>query len=158
MDQQNKTSVMVLKFLLIDDDADDRDLFCEALYSIDQQIICYTAAGCRKALAKLDAQEIELPDIIFLDINMPGMDGWHCLSLLKNHEIYRQIPVIIYSTTSHMEDIERTQASGALCFFTKPSSFTNLKQVLELIIKPLKTGSLAAVAEILSFTPESYRP
>ena len=136
---------MVAKFLLVDDDPDDRDLFCEALLEIDPKIVCYAASGGRNALANLKTGAISLPDIIFLDINMPGMNGWQILSFLKEDEESKDIPVIMYSTSSHPEDVEKAHSFGALCMFTKPPSFAELKKCLELVLGHLVNGSLPAL-------------
>ena len=85
--------------MLIDDDADDRELFCEAAVELDAQIVCYTAANCKQALATLDSLKSGLPEVIFLDVSMPITNGWACLRLLKEHNVYSKIPVIMYSTS-----------------------------------------------------------
>src|SRR5882757_6709540 len=94
-----------LTFLLADDDADDKTLFCEALAEIDPGIVCHTAADGKEALAILSRRQSRKPDIIFLDINMPVMDGWQCLGKLKENSEHRNIPVIMYSTSSYQRDI-----------------------------------------------------
>jgi CheY-like chemotaxis protein len=136
---------MAQKVLLIDDDADDRALFCEAIEEIDPKINCNTATDGRKALSKLNNREIELPDIIFLDINMPGITGWECLVKLKEHEAYKNIPVIMYSTSSNDADINKANRLGALCFFSKPSNFKSLKASLEIVIQNFKNNSLSSI-------------
>lgn len=136
---------MVKKFLIVDDDTDDREMFCEALQDVTPDSICYSAPNGRKAIMALDNREFEIPDLIFLDINMPVMNGWQCLSRLKEAEAYQSIPVIMYSTSSYPEDVEKAQRSGALCFFTKPSTFKELKQSLALVVEHLNAGSLASL-------------
>src|SRR5688572_5969241 len=74
---------MVKKFLLTDDDKDDRELFSEALASIDPGIICHGAEHGRDALRILNSLDGSKPDIIFIDINMPVMNGWELLHTLK---------------------------------------------------------------------------
>lgn len=120
-------------FLLADDDADDKTLFCEALAEIDPTIVCHTASDGKEALAILSDKQINKPSIIFLDINMPVMDGWQCLGALKEHNDHRNIPVIMYSTSSYQRDIELALESGAFCFFTKPSDYRELRMILRLI-------------------------
>jgi CheY-like chemotaxis protein len=73
---------MVKRFLLIDDDSDDRELFSEALSMVEPAIICDQATDGEEGLAWLQ-QNKEEPDLIFLDINMPILNGWQLLSLLK---------------------------------------------------------------------------
>ena len=122
-----------ITFLLADDDADDKNLFCEALSEIDPGIVCHTASDGKEALAILSENQIDKPNIIFLDINMPVMDGWQCLGKLKEHTDHRDIPVIMYSTSSYQRDIELALESGAFCFFTKPSDYRELRSILRLI-------------------------
>ena len=90
------------KFLIVDDDSDDRDFFCEALGEVMPDSGCYTAINGRRALKALENKEIDLPDLIFLDINMPVMNGWQLLTKLKETESYGTIPVIIYSTSHYL--------------------------------------------------------
>lgn len=120
-------------FLLADDDMDDKELFQDALNEIDPTVICYFANDGKEVLNILEDNGKNSPHIIFLDINMPGMDGWECLALLKSNPAYRNIPVIMYSTSSHRRDIDNALDNGALCFFTKPNEYSELKNILQLI-------------------------
>ncbi len=122
--------------LLADDDIDDRELFCEALEIIDRDIICHIVADGREALNMLDRLDT-LPQLIFLDINMPVMDGWQCLKKLKENARYRNIPVIIIYTSSHQREITIAKSLDALCYFTKPHNFNELIRVLQAIVNNL---------------------
>lgn len=128
--------------LIIDDDADDREMFYEALREVIADAVCYSASNGHKALMALDDGEFGIPSLIFLDINMPVMNGWQFLSKLKGTEKYKNIPVIMYSTSSQPEDLEKAQHSGALCFFTKPSRFLELKNILALVAEHIHNNSL----------------
>src|SRR5438128_1904468 len=103
---------MTKKILLVDDDSDDREFFCEAVDEIGFDTLCFTATDGRQAIAQMDEKIIETPDLIFLDINMPIMNGWQCLSILKERQEYKSIPVIMYSTSSYTEDITKAQQLG----------------------------------------------
>ncbi|HZH96411.1 MAG TPA: response regulator [Flavisolibacter sp.] len=133
-------------FLLADDDADDTQLFCEALEDIDPSIVCYCAADGKKVMEILENKELEKPQVIFLDINMPGMNGWECLAQLKNNEAYRHIPVLIYSTSSHQKEANLALDLGALCFFTKPSDFIELKGILKVLAANMHGNLTEAVS------------
>jgi CheY-like chemotaxis protein len=74
------------------------------------------------------------PDIIFLDLNMPRMNGLEFLKAIKTHRSYKRIPVIIYTTSSNPEDIRKTKDLGATDFVTKPSDFDELYQKLITIL------------------------
>jgi CheY-like chemotaxis protein len=134
-------------FLLVEDDSDDTELFTEAIGAVDASVLCYSAADGREALAKLNAKSIGAPDLIFLDINMPGMNGWQLLNRLKSDQSYKDIPVIMYSTSSQIKDIKNASASGALCFFTKPNSFLKLKKILEVVVSCMERNALDAVCD-----------
>src|SRR5882762_9611818 len=95
---------LIIRFLLIDDDTDDRELFSEALATVDPVIVCDQATDGAEALDRLRRSELCEPDIIFLDINMPVMNGWQFLTKLKSEEKYKHIPVIVYSTSSNQKD------------------------------------------------------
>lgn len=133
-------------FLLADDDVDDVILFCEALREIDPSIQCYTAHDGKAALDLLDGGLTHLPDIIFLDINMPRMNGWQCLVKLKDSEKYQGIPVLMYSTSTNQKDADMAVDLGALCFFSKPNEFNELKKVLEVIAANLGPDLLPAIS------------
>lgn len=126
--------------LLADDDMDDTEMFCEALAEIDESIMCHCAENGSEAIKILDGLE-EAPGVIFLDLNMPVMNGWECLKQLKSDPRYKEIPVIMISTSSHKKDMDTASNLGAVCYFVKPNSFKDLKQVLKIITSNLG-GSL----------------
>jgi CheY-like chemotaxis protein len=114
------------KLLIIDDDPEDCDFFCEAVAEIDGTYKCSQAHCAEDGLSQLRNNPSELPDYIFLDLNMPGMNGKECLNELKNDRILNSIPVIIYSTSSSAADRDETLSSGASYFLTKPSEFRTI--------------------------------
>jgi CheY-like chemotaxis protein len=115
---------------LIDDDTDDLDFFCEAVTNIDPSIICMRATNSDTALKAFKLHDVPIPDMIFLDLNMPLIDGRRFLAEIKMLPPYAHIPVIIYSTSSHARDIEETQQLGASGFLTKPYSLAELVEEL----------------------------
>ena len=123
------------KIMIIDDDADDVELFCEALNEIDKNIECTCAHNGQEALKLLNKPDAPLPDYIFLDLNMPGLTGKQCLSMLKNNPRLRHIPVIIYTTSKLKEDIEETKKLGASSFVTKPSKMSDLRRAIGSILE-----------------------
>lgn len=125
--------------LLADDDMDDTEMFCEALADIDESIICHCAVNGSDALRILDGLK-ELPSVIFLDLNMPIMNGWDCLTHLKSDSRYKDIHVIMISTSSHKNDLETASKLGAVCYFVKPNSFSDLKKVLRSITSNIDNG------------------
>lgn len=140
---------MGTKLLLIDDDIDDRELFCEAIQALGGVLICYAEPNCRRAFENLDKKNMEHPEVIFLDINMPIMNGWECLRALKSHQAYKHIPVVMYSTSAEVEDVNKARKLGALCFLKKPTSFNGLKESLEVIVNHVK-GAVLQPSELIS--------
>jgi CheY-like chemotaxis protein len=122
-----------LSFLLVDDDTDDTSLFKEVLEEVNPSIIFNWAEDGQQALQFLKNQKSELPDVIFLDLNMPRMGGKECLAEIKNDEKLHKIPVIMYTTSSQSKDIEETIQKGAICFITKPTNMKELKNILSSI-------------------------
>lgn len=111
--------------LNVDDDQEDREFFCEALREIDPSIACLIAGSGMEALSTLRDSRV-LPDYIFLDINMPMMDGKQCLRALKSIPEYEAIPVIMYSTSTDTREIRECYELGADDFLIKPHSFEKL--------------------------------
>lgn len=134
-------------FFIVDDDIDDQELFIEATNEVDKTIKCYSASSCEEALETLINDKIPIPDLIFLDLNMPRVNGKQCLMELKKVATLKDIPVIIYSTSSEKRDIEETASLGAAYFLTKPNKFDDLCKSLSFVIsqdwalKPLNQHS-----------------
>jgi CheY-like chemotaxis protein len=110
---------------IVDDDEDDINLFVEAVNEIDQSMGCFIGKNGEDALNRLDQLEM-LPDVIFLDLNMPKMNGREFLARLKASDRFKDIPVVIYSTSSAEQDKIETKALGAADYLVKPDSFTDL--------------------------------
>ncbi|HKC67299.1 MAG TPA: response regulator [Bacteroidia bacterium] len=127
-----------ITFFLIDDDVDDRELFALALQDMDAKPAFYEASMACEALSILKNGEV-MPDYIFLDLNMPKMNGRECLKELKNTTMLAHIPVIIFSTSSDPRDIAETKAMGAIEFITKPSKTSELTAILNNLLNTIVT-------------------
>ena len=123
------------KILLADDDRDDSEMFCEAVSEVDPTVICFVATHGKEVLKKLDDGTFDIPDVIFLDLNMPQMNGWDCLKALKTHRTYQKIPVIIYSTSSAERDIQKARELGATYFLTKPDNYKELGHFIAILVR-----------------------
>jgi CheY-like chemotaxis protein len=119
--------------LIIDDDSEDCELFCEAVNEVDSAITCLTAQDGKEAIQLLTTLK-DQPDYIFLDINMPVMNGKETLAEIKRTTKLKQIPVIMYSTTSNTEEIQGYYSMGAHDFLIKPHNFKKLVEALTSII------------------------
>jgi len=114
---------------LIDDDADDQDIFILALADVDKSIRCEVASDAIDALNRLGAREVR-PDYIFLDLNMPRMNGKQCLSQIRKIDFLRDVPVIIYSTSSDQKEKKETAQMGAAHYIVKPNTVSALAEML----------------------------
>ena len=141
---------MAKRFLLIDDDPEDSEIFSEALGEIDPNIVCNVEASGVQALARIDDKEFQPPDIIFLDVNMPVMSGWDVLIKLKAHRLCKNIPVVMYSTSSRERDIDRALRCGAILFFMKPFDYMKLKKSLEVILRHMNNQTLSEIGPLFS--------
>lgn len=115
--------------LLIDDDEDDKEIFCLALNDANPSIRCHLASDGPEALSMLDEPSF-VPDYIFLDLNMPLMGGKECLVEIKKRSHLRDTPVIIFSTSGSQRDIEEAIELGAASFITKPPLIASLTEKL----------------------------
>lgn len=118
------------KIILIDDDRDDAELFQEVLYEIDPSIGFEHFEESKEALKILLQKQDHLPDLIFLDINMPLVSGWQCLTEFKKTEHLKKVPVIMFTTSSQPKEKETAKQLGADGFISKPSEYTTLKKLL----------------------------
>jgi CheY-like chemotaxis protein len=122
--------------MLVEDDLDDQHLFNYCMQKNHKSSKCIIANNGKQAmdiLSKLDA----LPDIIFMDVNMPLVDGYLCLKTIKKHERLCNIPVVMFST-AHKEYAEMTSLElGAAKFVQKPSDFNKFCDVIDEAIASL---------------------
>lgn len=120
---------------LIDDDIDDHDLFAMALQKIDESIEFRSAKDGVEGLKELKENFSFVPEFIFLDINMPRMNGLECLPEIKKLDHLRDVKIIMYSTSSD-EDIQRkTRHLGADDFLVKPPKLGTLVNHLNRILE-----------------------
>jgi response regulator RpfG family c-di-GMP phosphodiesterase len=123
----NKT---LLNVFLADDDSDDRTFFSDALREIPIKTKISEFNNGVDLMAGLLSETNETPDVIFLDLKMPMMDGFECLADIREIEKYANTPVIIYSTSYHPKEIIRLDEMGASLYLQKPSSYNQLKTLL----------------------------
>jgi len=135
-------------FLLADDDRDDAEIFSEALSTVNPSIKFHHVEDGQEVFQFLSTSKIEIPDVIFLDLNMPAMSGWQCLAKLKNDTALKNIPVIMYSTSSNPREKEIAIELGATGFVTKPTDFKVLTKILEAIFTNLGSDLKRILKEI----------
>jgi DNA-binding response OmpR family regulator len=123
-----------ITILLVDDDADDRKLFIEAVKEFDDKIACISMPDGLKALQYLNNEMNQLPDFIFLDLRMPGLSGQKCLEEIKKVARLMLIPVIVYTTSREVEESIKLKEMGASHFMSKPTSPDEVYYMISLVL------------------------
>ncbi|WP_306643331.1 response regulator [Sanyastnella coralliicola] len=125
--------------LIAEDDADDRLILEDALSDLDSSITYQFAKNGEEVISYLQQSQAEdsktLPRIILLDLNMPKMDGRQTLEVIKQNHAFRNIPILIFTTSENTDDIELTYSLGANSYITKPSHYNELKDIAQQIEK-----------------------
>lgn len=119
---------------LAEDDADDQLLFTEALKQVRGENTLMTVPNGMLMLDLLKNNKEALPDVIVLDVNMPGMTGIECLKVIRSEPEFNHLPIVIMSTTTDPRTVEAAYASGANSYAVKPGKFDDLKKIVEKIV------------------------
>ena len=130
-----KISQNTLNILLADDDADDRLFFKEAIEEVKIKTVLNMVNNGKQLMQHLEKPETILPDVIFLDLNMPLKGGIECLTEIRKSSKLRHISIAIYSTSASEKDIEDTFVKGANIYITKPTDMNQLKKILIEVIR-----------------------
>lgn len=120
--------------VLADDDEDDRLFFTEAFEELKIKTKVQTYNDGVQLMQALIHPDTYIPNILFLDLNMPKKSGLECLKEIKSNSKFKDIAIAIYSTSASEEDIENTFINGANIYIKKPSDFNNLKKVLSEVV------------------------
>ena len=128
---------MVKTLFLVDDDIDDRDIFKEAVHFYDPNIKLSFARDGLEAIDYLQTKKVN-PDVIFLDYNMPRMNGLDCLKLLKAQQETKSIPIVMYSTSSAQR--ATVLKFGAYHYLEKAVSFEILCRQLDWVLSKISNG------------------
>lgn len=123
-----------LNILLADDDEDDRVFFKEAFQEIKVKTRVSTVNDGLQLMNHLNNPDIPLPNVVFLDLNMPVKSGLECLDEIRKNPLLSNLAIAIYSTSSSEENIEEAFVKGANIYIKKPNDFSALKVILEQVI------------------------
>ena len=121
--------------LIIDDDPDDQEIFEMCVKKINTDIKCLSCSSGVDAVAMLKSNTAFIPDYVFIDVNMPKMNGIACLQVLKTMQQLKYSKIFMYSTTSEVSILEESKKLGANDFIVKPSRVSDLKQKLSAIFQ-----------------------
>jgi len=123
-----------LHILLADDDDDDRLLFRDAIEELKVKTVVTMVNDGVELMEYLNKPDIHLPNLIFLDLNMPRKSGMECLKEIRSNNKLKDLSIAIYSTSGMQKDIEETFVKGANVYIKKPNDFEELKNILARVI------------------------
>ena len=127
--------------LFADDDRDDRFFFAKVLNTFSIPTRLTTVEDGEKLMNYLFENSEKLPDILFLDLNMPRKNGSECLAEIKHHEKLKSLPVVIYSTSMYEDVAELLYDKGAH-YYVRKTDLVELEKVLHYTLALLKENSL----------------
>jgi CheY-like chemotaxis protein len=116
---------MMRRILLVEDNADSRELFSLVIRRLGYEVL--EAESGPAALEKVSS---ELPDLILMDVSLPGMNGIEATAWIKSNPFTCHIPVLICSAWQNQETVAKALTSGAVEFLMKPVSPDSLREVL----------------------------
>lgn len=123
-----------IHIILADDDEDDRLFFTDAFDELKINTKVQTYNDGVELMNYLNKDDSVLPNVLFLDLNMPMKNGIECLHEIKADKRFNDIVIAIYSTSSSEEHIEETFIKGANIYIKKPNDFNELKRVLSYVV------------------------
>jgi CheY-like chemotaxis protein len=138
----------VTHILLADDDEDDRALFTDALQELYSKVKLTTAKNGVDLMRLLETWKGTLPDVIFLDLNMPLKNGVECLDEIKAQEELKKLPVVILSTSSQKETMDMLFKKQASMYIKKPGTYPELKTAIEKTLN-IHLRQLAATSDFI---------
>ena len=119
------------RVVLADDDPDHGLLFQLVLRQVDPT---KSLTVVKDGSALMELLNYQIPDLLFLDLNMPCKNGFECLSEIRNHPKLSALPIVVYSSSSHMTDIQKSYVHKADLYMVKPFNSIHLKNALHSIL------------------------
>lgn len=130
------TTPQKISIFIVDDDPDDRQVILDAFLENNSTIDYVFIEDGQQLMNTLQTAEPEnLPSLILLDLNMPGLLGLHALKKIRENKSFAHIPVIILTTSGYPQDESSSYKLGANCFLRKPDSYTELQEISAAILK-----------------------
>lgn len=130
---------MARTVILIDDNPDDLDIIKQTISSVDSSLVCISFIYPDEALHVLLSQElVVVPDLIFIDINMPGITGDKCLKALRSSRLFDDVFIAMYSTSMPETVSDALKQLGANTTFEKPVRMAKYTEIIEKILEQAK--------------------
>ena len=143
--------------MLADDDEDDCFLFKDALEQLALSVSLTTVKNGEALMQLLNEKNGRLPDVLFLDLNMPRKNGIDCLLEIKSNENLKQFPVVIFSTSLSPEVVGQVYKNGAHYYIRKPNEFGQLKKLIyKALTLTAQAGNIQPPIEKFVLPPETF--
>jgi CheY-like chemotaxis protein len=117
--------------LLADDDPDDCIFFKEAVEALQLATSLIMVNDGELLMQFLTKNNSPLPDVLFLDLNMPRKNGFECLAEIKYNPVLQSLPVVIFSTSLEQDMVNQLYNNGAQYFIRKPADFLQFKKIIQ---------------------------
>jgi CheY-like chemotaxis protein len=128
---------MITRFLLVEDDPDHAVLIQAAFKSTRPRCELSRVASAEGALEQLsralDGRE-QLPHVLLVDVNLPGMSGLEMLERVKQSPAFQTLPVVMLTTSASQQDLEKAYSNRANSYVLKPTDFNELREVMQSIV------------------------
>jgi CheY-like chemotaxis protein len=122
------------KIVLADDDEDDQYFFAQALLQVNKDAALITFSNGDELMKALLKEGTGLPDIVFLDLNMPKKNGIKCLEEIRSHNELKELPVVVLTTSVMQADIRNAYEHKACLFFHKPDTLAKLVTIIRKVL------------------------
>lgn len=117
--------------LLADDDKDDCLFFSDVLSDLPAETTLTIVKDGEQLMSQLANNIENLPEVLFLDLNMPRKNGYECLIEIKSHSLFKKIPVVVFSTSYDEEKANQLYEDGAHYYICKPTNFRDLQSAIQ---------------------------
>ena len=128
--------------LIVDDDENDRLFLSRALRQIAPELLTHTVNGGAEAMDYLegagefaDRQKFPFPTLVFLDLKMPGVDGFAVLQHMKANLIWATVPAIVFSSSTRLEDVTKAFLCGACAYHIKPQNAADREKLCRVLLE-----------------------
>ncbi len=120
---------------IVDDDPDDRQIILEAFLENHPTIDYIFIETAGELLHNLNDEQSSFPNLILLDLNMPGITGMQALKEIRANKKFAQVPIVVLTTSNLGRDKTMSYELGASCFLTKPDSYQKLTDIVNAIVR-----------------------
>lgn len=115
--------------MIADDDIDDQEMISDSFYDIDPQCKVEVVSNGQQAISRLENTGLPLPCLVVLDLNMPILDGMETLTRIRLNPSFRNIPVVVFTTSNSKESRNQSLTLGAMDYIVKPNDYFGLMDV-----------------------------